>query len=673
MALEELDPSEFPTDYKDFEEVGSGGFGIVHVCSHATLGRRVALKLFQFTGSAENIQQAKNEFNDEAKILQRMNHPHIVTFYGVTSLFGREGLVMEFLEGGNLHDLIRSNEDLPWTERLRLLRELISAINYLHNHDKNKAFIHGDIKPPNTLLTKLRVLKLADFGAVNITVPTNAPSPSIKITPKTQHTWQYTAPEFFDPHANKSPAIDIYSFSIVVYELLTRTRPYEDARRDRFCHKKSLKNEIYNGTRPNQSELDKVKEQLKQHQDVDIFLKLQSLMKECWEHDPTKRPKATEILKALTKQMDEVLKALTKQMDELSATNAPDMEISSQQDDNASVNTTPIPVMELKTIVPQKLLATNDTGVEPIKHMDEIPNIKVPDVEPTTQQVEECLVTSVPETECMIVGGWKSKHIVEIYEIKDKDFKPRKPTVYERYGSTSVKIDNHVFTGGGDASNTAEFLDLNKIDGDWKEISSMNKRRFHAASTVWNDQMCVSGGLGGEVLSSVELYNPVVNTWTNIASMQTKRWEHALVFYNGRLFTFGGSDGDVFGSLSRLNSMESFDPREGKWKFLQPMNEGRSGLSGVVYYDEIYAVGGSNLKSVECYNFRTNTWTKVRNMNKKRAGSCACVVNGKIYVIGGAHDDALNTTEAYDATTNEWKIEETNMETPRIYASVVAL
>ncbi|XP_078492427.1 kelch-like protein 33 [Ciona intestinalis] len=161
----------------------------------------------------------------------------------------------------------------------------------------------------------------------------------------------------------------------------------------------------------------------------------------------------------------------------------------------------------------------------------------------------------------------------------------------------------------------------------------MNKRRFHAASAVLNDEMCVAGGMSGEVLSSVELFNPVVNIWTNIGLMKTKRWNHALVFYNGRLFTFGGSDGDVFGRMTRLNSMESYDPREGK--FLQPMNEGRSGLSGLVHNNEIYAIGGFNLKSVECYNFRTNTWTKIRNMNKKRAGSCACVVNGKIYVIGG--------------------------------------
>ncbi|XP_078493199.1 uncharacterized protein LOC144748750 [Ciona intestinalis] len=237
------------------------------------------------------------------------------------------------------------------------------------------------------------------------------------------------------------------------------------------------------------------------------------------------------------------------------------------------------------------------------------------------------------------------------------------------WGSTSVKIDNHVYTAGGRSSNFVDCLNLNQVDGDWYKVAFMNKQHQYAASAVLNDQMCVAGGRdgGNNVLSSVELYNPVVNTWTHIAPMQTKRCQHALVCYNGRLYTFGGGE-----FLNRLNSMESFDPREGKWKLLKPMNEKRRALSGVVDNDEIYAIGGDELKSVERFNIRTNTWTNVGSLNHVRLGSCACVVNGKIYVIGGRDDDASKSIEAYDATINEWKIE-TNMETPRWDASVVAL
>ncbi|XP_078492767.1 kelch domain-containing protein 8A-like [Ciona intestinalis] len=272
----------------------------------------------------------------------------------------------------------------------------------------------------------------------------------------------------------------------------------------------------------------------------------------------------------------------------------------------------------------------------------------------------------------MIVGGRKTEKLVQIYDINRKSFKTLKSTLYERYGSTSVKINNHVYTAGGLGYKFVECLNLNQVDGDWYKVASMNEQRWGAASAVLNDQMCVAGGMdgGGNMLSSVELYNTVVNIWTNIASMQTKRCQHSLVSYNGRLYTFGGSEKFLFSN--HLNSMESYDPREGKWKSLKPMNEKRRGLSGVVYNDEIYAIGGFGLNSAERYNIRTHTWTNVGSLNHERYGSCACVVNGKIYVIGGYDGDASKSIEAYDATINEWTIE-TDMETPRWDASVVAL
>ncbi|XP_078493198.1 uncharacterized protein LOC144748749 [Ciona intestinalis] len=190
--------------------------------------------------------------------------------------------------------------------------------------------------------------------------------------------------------------------------------------------------------------------------------------------------------------------------------------------------------------------------------------------------------------EFMIVGGRGTAKLVQIYDVVGKHLREIRSTLYERFGSTIVKINNHVYTAGGRRSNFVECLNLNQVDGDWTKVASMNEQRWYAASAVLNDQMCVAGGWDGDgnALSSVELYNPVVNIWTNIASMQTKRWQHALVCYNGRLYTFGGRNG----FLNYLNSMESYDPREGKWKSLKPMNKRRPGLSGVVYNEEIYAI-----------------------------------------------------------------------------------
>ena len=65
------------------------------------------------------------------------------------------------------------------------------------------------------------------------------------------------------------------------------------------------------------------------------------------------------------------------------------------------------------------------------------------------------------------------------------------------------------------------------------ECCDIRTNNFFKFNTFFTDQMCVAGGRVGIILSSVELYNPVVNTWTNIALMKTKRWGHALVSYNG--------------------------------------------------------------------------------------------------------------------------------------------
>ncbi|XP_078492831.1 kelch-like protein 35 [Ciona intestinalis] len=140
------------------------------------------------------------------------------------------------------------------------------------------------------------------------------------------------------------------------------------------------------------------------------------------------------------------------------------------------------------------------------------------------------------EATCMIIGGGgENENFVNIYDVNEKSFKICKPTLYKRWGSTSVKINNHVYTAGGYGSNFVECLNLNQVDVDWYEVASMNEERWCAASAVLNDQMCVAGGMGGilTILSSVELYNLVVNTWANISPMKTKRREHALVSCNG--------------------------------------------------------------------------------------------------------------------------------------------
>nr|XP_009859857.2 uncharacterized protein LOC104266087 isoform X2 [Ciona intestinalis] len=141
------------------------------------------------------------------------------------------------------------------------------------------------------------------------------------------------------------------SYGIIVYEVLTRIQAYSDSPAGR----NNIVAAIGNGTRPNHRNLDEVDKQLKQHQkqDHEIFLKLQSLMKECWQQEPTKRPKATEILETTTQQMDELPAMEGLDMEdlthELTVIDGSDMEVSTMDDSDGKTITSRVdelPVMD---------------------------------------------------------------------------------------------------------------------------------------------------------------------------------------------------------------------------------------------------------------------------------------------------------------------------------------
>nr|XP_002123667.1 receptor-interacting serine/threonine-protein kinase 1-like [Ciona intestinalis] len=310
MDVTKHSAKDFPSQFNDenFTLVGRGSFGEVRVCRHESLGS-VALKLFYITGDKEKIEKAKKEFEIEAKVLYRMNHPHIVKFLGVVSLFQMDGIVMEYMTGGNMESLIKSDKELPLHERLRLLQELASAIKHIHTHDKKKAFIHSDIKPQNILLSENLELKLADFGSVNIKESTGVGTSTLHIPHSTQHTWPYTAPEFLSNLSEKkTTAMDIYSYGIIIYELLTRIAAYSDALVPKDVAQCAI---VAKCERPNLQQINQAENDIKQDQkqDLQIFKTLRSMMIRCWDQEPTLRPNITQVLETLSVPMDKLEEA----------------------------------------------------------------------------------------------------------------------------------------------------------------------------------------------------------------------------------------------------------------------------------------------------------------------------------------------------------------------------
>src|SRR6266446_1896067 len=139
------------------ECLGRGGMGVVYKARQKTLNRLVALKLL----APERIRDPKfaGRFAHEAQALAALNHPNIVTVYDFGQAGGFYYLLMEFVDGVNLRQLLRARKFTP-EEALTIVPLLCDALQFAHEH----GIVHRDIKPENLLLDKSGRVKVADFG-----------------------------------------------------------------------------------------------------------------------------------------------------------------------------------------------------------------------------------------------------------------------------------------------------------------------------------------------------------------------------------------------------------------------------------------------------------------------------------------------------------------------------
>ncbi len=205
------------------ECLGRGGMGVVYKARQKTLNRFVALKLL----APERVRDVKfaERFTREAQALAALNHPNIVTIYDFGQAGGFYFLLMEFVDGVNLRQLLRARKFTP-EEALTIVPPLCDALQFAHE----RGIVHRDIKPENLLLDKTGRVKVADFGIAKMLGADNGGKGSESIAPEnaTQNavgTPGYSAPEQkSDPQRVDSRA-DIYSLGVVFYEMLTGELP----------------------------------------------------------------------------------------------------------------------------------------------------------------------------------------------------------------------------------------------------------------------------------------------------------------------------------------------------------------------------------------------------------------------------------------------------------------
>ena len=223
-AMPPLTPEELQPYFPQLEIIeclGRGGMGVVYKARQKSLNRLVALKLLAPERAGEPRFAAR--FEKEAHALAALSHPNIVGVYDFGQAGGYYFLLMEFVDGMNLRQLLNAKRLTP-KEALSIVPPVCDALQCAHDH----GIVHRDIKPENLLIDKAGTLKIADFG-IAMMVGDSEESGRIAATDGTmgQGTPAYAAPEQQDHAVATDHRADIYSLGVVLYEMLTGERPKE--------------------------------------------------------------------------------------------------------------------------------------------------------------------------------------------------------------------------------------------------------------------------------------------------------------------------------------------------------------------------------------------------------------------------------------------------------------
>lgn len=220
--------------YKIIELVGQGGMGAVYRAEDLRLaGRMCAVKeiLPSFSGVAEELEQMQEQFYREASILARLDHPNLPKVSDYFTERGRELLVMDFVPGQDLRELVdeanHRGRFLAERDVLDWAVQLCDALSYLHGQDP--PVLHRDIKPSNIKLTPRGTIKLVDFGLVKVLAPDDARTITVV---QGRGTVQYTPLEQYGGDTGHTDVrSDIYSLGATLYHLLTGTPPADAKQR----------------------------------------------------------------------------------------------------------------------------------------------------------------------------------------------------------------------------------------------------------------------------------------------------------------------------------------------------------------------------------------------------------------------------------------------------------
>jgi serine/threonine protein kinase len=216
---EELKVGDKLGDFEIVEVAGAGGMGVVYKARQRSLDRDVALKVIKDEIAAEP--EYRERFLREAKLAASVDHPHVVTVYDVGDEDGRLYLVMQWIDGSDLRQVLDSSGRLTPKRAVAIGEQLAGALDAVH---EASGLVHRDVKPANVLLREVGGedhAYLTDFGVAK---PAEALE-ALTRTGSTVGTTGYLAPEQIQGR-EAGPRSDLYSLGCLAFEMLTGKRPF---------------------------------------------------------------------------------------------------------------------------------------------------------------------------------------------------------------------------------------------------------------------------------------------------------------------------------------------------------------------------------------------------------------------------------------------------------------
>lgn len=201
--------------YRLDHQQGSGGMAVIYKTTDLALGRIVAVKILR--PSLTNDHSFLVRFRQEARNVANLSHPNIVTVHDVGQDNNTHYIVMEYIDGANLKDIIREEAPLSIAKALDLAIQICAGVGYAHR----AGLVHADVKPQNILVTDNQKVKVTDFGIAQALAATQ---------PQERQKVVWGSPHYFSPEQAQgeypTPASDVYSIGIVMFEMLTGRLPF---------------------------------------------------------------------------------------------------------------------------------------------------------------------------------------------------------------------------------------------------------------------------------------------------------------------------------------------------------------------------------------------------------------------------------------------------------------